>query len=303
MRLIGHISNEKSAQIFCDYLHGLGIECHVEGGADGALEAWVYHEEQVVEAKRQLDDFLQRSTDPFFSQYRGSRQDFLKKQHREHVRARKRNIDIRTSWHLRSTLFSKLGPVTVVLIVLSCAVSLISRMGSDINSIHYLFITEIEVGDVWMFSQPLLEVLRAGQVWRLFTPMFIHFGFIHLLFNMWWLKDLGGLIEQRHGSAYLLILVLVAESTSGVAQYLVSGPLHGGMSGVIYALFGFLWMRGKFDPHYGMTLNPQVVFVLVAWFFICLTGVIGPIANTSHGGGLVVGMLWGYASAILAARR
>ena len=66
------------------------------------------------------------------------------------------------------------------------------------------------------------------------------------------------------------------------------------MSGVIYGLFGYAWMRGRFDPSSGMQLNPQTVFILMAWLVICLVGIM-PIANVAHVSGLLVGMAIGYA--------
>ena len=70
------------------------------------------------------------------------------------------------------------------------------------------------------------------------------------------------------------------------------------MSGVNYGLFGYIWMKGKFDPGDGLELNPTTITILLAWFVICFTGVFGNIANGAHAGGLAVGAAWGYLSAL-----
>ena len=93
-----------------------------------------------------------------------------------------------------------------------------------------------------------------------------------------------------------VLLVLVSAVISNVAQYLVSGPGAGGMSGVVYALFGYVWMKGKYSPHEGMALHPHTVFYMVAWFALCFTGWVGSIANTAHAVGLVIGMAFGIGS-------
>jgi GlpG protein len=67
------------------------------------------------------------------------------------------------------------------------------------------------------------------------------------------------------------------------------------MSGVLYGLFGYIWMSGKFDPASGLRLSPSNVLAMVGWFFLCLFGVMGNIANGAHGAGLVMGMIWGAA--------
>jgi rhomboid protease GlpG len=83
--------------------------------------------------------------------------------------------------------------------------------------------------------------IRAGEVWRLVTPIFLHGGLLHLLFNMLWLYQLGGQIEAQESSRSVAIMVLVFASICNTAQYLVSGPLFVGMSGVVYGLLGYLW--------------------------------------------------------------
>jgi GlpG protein len=70
--------------------------------------------------------------------------------------------------------------------------------------------------------------------------MFLHFSPLHLLFNMMWLKDLGGVIEVRRGRWRYLGLVLLIAGISNLAQGIVSGPFFGGMSGVVFGLFGYI---------------------------------------------------------------
>jgi rhomboid protease GlpG len=142
------------------------------------------------------------------------------------------------------------------------------------------------------FSPPKLDSVRHGQLWRLFTPMLLHFGVLHLAFNMWWLYSLGGILERRSGTLFLLLLVLTSQVVSALAQYYWGGPLFGGMSGVIYALFGYVWIRGKTDPRFGLEIPQQTVLIMLAWLVLCMTGALGAIANAAHLSGLIVGVTW-----------
>jgi GlpG protein len=135
-------------------------------------------------------------------------------------------------------------------------------------------------------------------VWRLITPIFIHFDPIHILFNMLWLRDLGSMIEGRQSSWRLAVLVLVIAVCSDLAQYFVDGPVFGGMSGVVYGLLGYIWMRGKFDPGSGLYLHPSTVTMMIIWFFACFTPLIPHVANGTHAAGLIVGLAWGYLSSL-----
>ena len=136
-----------------------------------------------------------------------------------------------------------IAPISGVLIGLSIVVAILSRLGADDGVLMHLFIstTGTESG--------LLPEVLHGQAWRLLTPIFIHFGFIHLLFNLLWLKDLGAMIERLGSPRLFLSLVVVIGIVSNVGQYLIYGPFFGGMSGVVYGLLGFVWMKSKFDPH------------------------------------------------------
>src|SRR6266853_1206833 len=187
----------------------------------------------------------------------------------------------------------KLGPLTAVLLGISVVVALLSRLGKDDELLAKLYITQYGFDS----RGHIPPEVGQGQVWRLLTPIFIHFGVAHLVFNMLWLKDLGTMIEKLVSTRLLLALVLVIGVLSNVAQFAVSGPFFGGMSGVVYGLLGYVWMKSRFDPASGLFLQKQTVVMMIVWFFLCLSGVIGNVANAAHGAGLVTGMCWGFASA------
>jgi GlpG protein len=73
------------------------------------------------------------------------------------------------------------------------------------------------------------------------------------------------------------------------------------MSGVVYGLAGYAWMRGKYDRASSVGLDPQSVTILLVWLAVCYSGVVGRVANTAHLVGLIVGVVWGRVSAHLAA--
>lgn len=182
---------------------------------------------------------------------------------------------------------------TYTLVALCVLFGLYSRFGADFDTLRPLLITNyVDAG--------LLEV-RQGQVWRLVTPVFIHFGILHIALNMLWLWQLGGLIEYARGPGVLLCLVLVSALLSNLAEFYASGPLFGGMSGVIFALLGYLWMQGRFNPRFGIRLNPALVTMVMVWFVICWSGVLElvgiHIANIAHTVGLGSGALWGIVAA------
>ena len=67
--------------------------------------------------------------------------------------------------------------------------------------------------------------------------------------------------------------------------------MFGGMSGVVYGLFGYLWIKVIVDPAAGLAMPSSTVFWLLGWFFLCMTARVGPVANVAHAVGLGVGML------------
>lgn len=182
------------------------------------------------------------------------------------------------------------GPVTVGLIAVCVVVALYSSLGNDEKSLLPLFISLTPASGPY----GVLPEVKSGEVWRLLTPMFIHFGVLHIVFNMIWLKDIGSAIEHRDGSKLFVAMVVVTALCSNIGQYLWSGPAFGGMSGVVYGLFGYVAVRSLLAPRSGYYMPGQTVLIMLAWFVACLLGVIPHVANAAHGYGLLVGVIWGF---------
>ncbi len=182
---------------------------------------------------------------------------------------------------------------TYVLIALCVLVALYSRFGANFDALRPLLITNyLDAG---------LPEVSSGQYWRLLTPMFIHFGIMHITLNMLWLWQLGGAIEFTRGPRVLLTLVVVSALTSNLAEFYATGPLFGGMSGVIFALLGYLWAQDKFNPSFALKLNRGLVTMVMVWFVICWSGLLEligvRIANYAHTAGLIAGVAIGYVAA------
>jgi GlpG protein len=65
------------------------------------------------------------------------------------------------------------------------------------------------------------------------------------------------------------------------------------MSGVVYGLFGYLWMKSRYEPGSGFYVTQNTVVWMVGWFLMCLFGVIPGVANAVHAAGFLVGIIVG----------
>lgn len=174
-----------------------------------------------------------------------------------------------------------MGQLTKILILFSVVITLF--IYSDEKAMESLF-----------FNRPgatPFESILSGEYWRLITPIFLHFGLIHIVFNMLWLKDLGSLFEDQFGPKFLLLFTLIVGILSNLGQYLHQGEKFGGMSGVVYGLLALLWVLPKLVPQFEYKLPKHDINLMIIWYVLCLTGVFGPIANMAHGLGASGGIL------------
>jgi len=304
MRMIGHLENESRARTFSDYLYAQGVDNEIEPDRSGAWLLWVRDEEQIGGATALLDRFRENPTDPKYERARNAANEKRALEAKQDEVARKRFFDRRKLFP--ATIYG-VGLLTAALVAISVAVGIFSKGAFKEHDLEQrvvqpLSITEYEHDDGSAKRQSDLSEIRHGEIWRLITPIFIHFGPLHLLFNMLWLLDLGTMVERRQSARVLAALVLFIAATSNLAQHLMNGPSFGGMSGVVYGLIGYIWIRGKFDPLSGLFLHRTTVTMALVWFFLCLVEVIPHVANTAHATGLGIGVAWGYISAMAAKR-
>jgi len=276
MRRIGSLTSESDARRFGDYLLVHDVDNRIDAEDDGTWSIWVHSEDQVADARDRFAHFRQHPGDDRYDAATKRAKAIRGEREKAAARSRSRMVDVRTTWGTRG--IAAAGRVTIGLMTVSIVVALAKRLGLDTSFLYFAS----------------FEHILAGQVWRLFTPVFLHFGLIHILFNLYWLYQLGGMVEHHQGSRKLFLLVLVAGIGGNVAQYIVSGPLFGGMSGVVYGLFGYVWIRSRHDASSGLVMHPTTGLVMLVWFALCWTGAFGPIANWAHAGGLVAGVLWAW---------
>jgi membrane associated rhomboid family serine protease len=127
--------------------------------------------------------------------------------------------------------------------------------------------------------------VAAGEYYRLFTAMFLHYGIVHLLLNMWALWMLGRTLEATLGPVRFLALYLIAGLGGNVAAYLFSAPNSQtvGASTAIFGLFAALFIIMRRLGRDTSSVVPILVVNLV--FTIAVPG----ISIAGHLGGLVVG--------------
>lgn len=312
MRRIGTLEDASAGQRFVDYLTTRSIEASFE--PDGLrCDIWIRDEQDVQRAKESLARF---AANPSAEEFDVADEAGRLRRQRAAAEAKKirQQAKLRRKIAASETPFGggfsggRAIPVTIGVIVIAVVVGFATGMGNPrITRDGQTFTSEAklffalsfvdrrvlaETGDGW-------ASVKAGQLWRLVTPMFLHGGTFHLAFNMIMLYLLGSAVERIHGSLLFAGLLLVSQVAGMLLQ--ASLPdwmplgLRGafnvvGASGAVYGVFGFLWVRPRFDPFYPIQIPPSSVSIMVGWLVLCMTPLIPGIANGAHLGGLVAGI-------------
>lgn len=191
-------------------------------------------------------------------------------------------------------------PVTLLLAAVIVAIELVSTLDGARRA---YFADDLRL--------VLLSYIWAGEIWRPFTTTIIHGDFLHAAFNVYWLFVFGRALEPYLGSLrYALLIGLLAYGASMTSFLIknVNTPLNGqiagvGFSGVVYGLFGLLWVGQRWRPEFRYVCPREIVMVMIGWFFLAIllthAGAMR-IDNTGHAAGLGLGAL--YAAAAYAPR-
>lgn len=175
-------------------------------------------------------------------------------------------------------------PVTFILILINVLVFLVSDLtGYSQDVMHML--------DLGAAYTPLIT--EGGEVYRLFTSMFLHFGIAHLLNNMLVLFVLGSRLERAAGKIRFLVIYLLGGVAGNVISLLLelnSGDysVSAGASGAVFAVMGAMIYivvrnRGWLED---LSWRQIVVMALFSLYFgFASSGV----DNAAHVGGLISG--------------
>ncbi|GAB2191598.1 rhomboid family intramembrane serine protease [Sessilibacter sp. MAH2] len=189
------------------------------------------------------------------------------------------------------------APLTLSLVVLGILGCLLVLFPSHFSvrilntiSFHQVFIPESQIASVY-------QDIAAGQFWRLFTPVFIHFSGLHIALNATMLWFLGSRIERAIGLRSYLILVVFTGIISNIVQAQWDGiAFFGGLSGVVFALVGYVlvWQYRSSQTAIAIPkpLIGMMIFSLILGFTPVLNIISGSnIANGAHLGGFIAGVI------------
>jgi membrane associated rhomboid family serine protease len=170
-------------------------------------------------------------------------------------------------------------PVTTCLVMLAIVATLRAWGGDDIDCYRS------EFGDC------------IREPWRLLTPVLFHGGILHLFFDVCWLWVFGTLLESEFGHiAVLGIYFLLAACTTAAELAIFRGGI--GLSGIVYGLFGLLWVLSATVPRFHDAVDHKLIELMTSWFILCIVLTVAEvwhIALAAHAAGCVFGALLGWA--------
>lgn len=328
MRELHQLADEQSANRLRSFLVARGISSQIEPEGD-VWTIWVHRDEQRDAARAALSEYLanpgSREVQEAISQ--GAAQ--VAKQAAAAADSTRANRRAERAWRERfEFVWYRSYPITALLVLMSLITVVLCTdlprafqeeglfatfCNNDRSPVLDAFRMQPKFGFGVVLAGPseqgdgsrvlilqkdprdpdLVGLLRSGQWWRLVTPIFLHFGVLHLFFNLSYLWNLGRQVEYLRGSLRYGVLVLMLAIGSNLAQLYWAGPGFGGISGVLFGVVGYVWMKGRTAPQHGLALSHDQFVRSLFFLVICSMGLMGPIANAAHVAGFVMGMALG----------
>ena len=139
-------------------------------------------------------------------------------------------------------------------------------------------------------------LIVMGQYWRLITPMFLHIGLVHLLFNSYALYAIGPEVEALYGRARFLTVYFLSGAAGNVMSYAFTPGLSAGASTSLFGLIGaqlvFYYRQREILGMFGQQRLINIVGIIAINLFF---GASNPgIDNFGHLGGFVGGVVLGW---------
>jgi GlpG protein len=285
MRQVGNLPSEAEARRFVAYLLQQNIDALVEHASDQWV-VWVRSEDQRADAQAAMEHFVANPRDPRYQQAEKS----VEFQRHESVRRTAPIVQI--SWRHPFGNAINRPDVVLAVIVITTLVTLASWL--PVGSLSDTLSSALQFMDTTANApqDPFFSIKR-GEFWRLITPIFIHFSWQHILLNLMIFYYLAAQIERLRGPVALGLLMLLLAIISNTAQAYFGGPNFGGISGVVFGLLGYIWIKSSYEAESGFVLNPFVLIVAMGLLIVSLFWPTDKIANYAHLGGLITGIVIG----------
>src|SRR5215471_41915 len=195
----------------------------------------------------------------------------------------------RTVAHAGSPRFFTLLLITINVAIFVMMAVVDNRRGGQEGS----FINPASPTVLLDFGMRWGALIANGQWWRLVTPIFIHLGLIHLLFNNFALFQIGPLLEESLGSQKFIFVYLASGIVGNIGSFIFGIP-GAGASG---AIFGLIALAAVYGYRMGGVAGRSLMRQMILWAGIGL--VLGQTVlradNVNHIGGLITGAALGFA--------
>ncbi len=264
------LKDHNIALLFSNYLLSIGIQAQLQDSPEGGYIIFC-QQEKFSQAKAEFEDFIAQ---PYAEKYQQAAWD-----RGETVSVNTGDLGLFNNF--KESFLAHAGIVTLLVFIACWLVFLGSELGWAQQLFNFLqFYPRLSL-DAFL-SDPL----------RLIGPAFFHFSWLHIVFNTMWWWQLGGSIEKELGKTTLINILLISAIVSNLGQFLVSGANFGGLSGVVYALVGFVWWFGYLAPERGLSLSKPLIGFLLFWLVLGFVDLLPVnVANTAHLLGLISGCL------------
>lgn len=193
----------------------------------------------------------------------------------------------------------KSAPLSLLLIAACCALAIFAPLGAPTPLTLDLLYPDFAYSTRRIILSRVWENFGLDDFARMVSPILLHGGLLHLLFNMMWTWDLGSRIERAQSTLVLALAIIVLALVSNTAQYIWGGTRNfGGMSGVVFGLFTYIWMWQLIEPLKGLSLPSSLIWFMVISLVVMAVLDLPFIADEAHIGGFVAGILYGAGTAI-----
>lgn len=183
---------------------------------------------------------------------------------------------------------------TRALLIFNVLVYIVVTLAAD-NGLFSAAIGGADIRTLIDFGAKFNPAILDGEYWRFLTPVFLHIGLIHLLFNQYALSIIGRQVERLFGPGRFLTIYLLSGIGGSIASFATSPAVAAGASGAIFGIIGtlaafFVRNREILGDMGRQQLRSLLGLIAINLF---LGASIPGIDNAGHMGGLVIGTLLG----------